>query len=164
MRIPTLLIATAALTFSAVNVQAHCQVPCGIFDNHARIHEVEEHITTIAKASRLIRTLSEDEKPDLNQIVRWVNTKEDHAIKIQKIATDYFLAQRVKPASPEDAEAYKTYQKQLETIHHVVFWAMKAKQSTETAPIDKLTAAVKELNKLFVPKDHSHDHNHGHTH
>jgi len=33
-----------------VEASAHCQVPCGIYDDHARIHAMQEDASTIAKA------------------------------------------------------------------------------------------------------------------
>ncbi|MEZ6076164.1 MAG: superoxide dismutase [Ni] [Pirellulaceae bacterium] len=32
----------------------------------------------------------------MNQLVRWVNTKEDHASKIQHTIAQYFMTQRIK--------------------------------------------------------------------
>ena len=64
---------------------AHCQVPCGIYDDARRIIEIEEHILTIDKAMDNILNISSNNKQtaqEMNQLVRWVNTKEKHAQKI----------------------------------------------------------------------------------
>ena len=33
---------------------AHCQIPCGIYDDAARITMMEEHVTTIEKSMKQI--------------------------------------------------------------------------------------------------------------
>ena len=34
--------------------RAHCQIPCGIYDDHARVHAMLEDVTTIEKSLVLI--------------------------------------------------------------------------------------------------------------
>ena len=65
----------------------HCQVPCGIYDDAARIVTIHEDIKTIRKSIKKINELSygETSSQSMNQLVRWVNTKEEHAQHIQDI-------------------------------------------------------------------------------
>ena len=52
-------LATAAIWLTRTQtVSAHCQVPCGIYDDQARIHQLEEDATTIAKAITEINALA----------------------------------------------------------------------------------------------------------
>ena len=88
------------------NASAHCEVPCGIYTDHLRIELIKEHIMTIEKAMKQIEALAEEDDENYNQIVRWTMTKEHHANLIQEIAEQYFMTQRIKPASPDDEEAY----------------------------------------------------------
>ena len=79
---------------------AHCQVPCGIYDDARRVIEIEEHIHTIDKAMDNILNITNKTKQtaqEMNQLVRWINTKEEHAQKIQSTLMEYFLAQRIQP-------------------------------------------------------------------
>jgi len=76
--------------FAGQKTFAHCEVPCGIYDDELRISLLYEHFITIEKAMTKIEELSNEEKPNYNQIVRWVNTKEEHANKIKDIAQKYF--------------------------------------------------------------------------
>ena len=101
----------------------------------------------------LINELSEQEKPDYNQLVRWVMNKEEHAQKIQDIISQYFLHQRIKPVSSEDAEAYKKYQQQLEALHHILVFAMKTKQGTDLNVVETLKEKVHNFEHLYF---HSH--------
>ena len=76
-------------------VSSHCEIPCGIYNDEARFTLLAEHITTIEKSMTQISTLSSDAEKNYNQIVRWINNKEEHSSKIVDIVTQYFLTQRI---------------------------------------------------------------------
>ena len=134
---------------------AHCEIPCGIFDDSVRVALIKEHITTIEKSMNEINALSSEADPNYNQLIRWVINKEEHAKKIQDIVSQYFLHQRIKPVDPSDKEAYIKYQKQLEVLHHISVYAMKSKQSTDLKNIEILRAKVEEFEGMYF---HTHDH------
>ena len=83
-----IIIAFFLSTLLAATAAAHCQIPCGIYDDAARIAEMKEHITTIEKSMKMINGTSCDSPQNSNQMVRWVNNKEHHANKLTKNATD----------------------------------------------------------------------------
>ena len=59
----------------------HCQVPCGIFDDPAMVADLKQHAATIRKAMAQSGDLhSAGDLQSLNQIVRWITTKEDHCM------------------------------------------------------------------------------------
>ena len=63
----------------------HCQVPCGIFNDPKLVSELREACATIEKAMAQITELygKMAEGPlVINQMTRWVNTKEEHCAKI----------------------------------------------------------------------------------
>ncbi len=135
------ILTLAAFSFLALGsrfeVFAHCEIPCGIYDDHMRVHMIEEHCTTIEKGmDEIVRlTYSAQEggpaSRDVNQLMRWIMNKEHHAEKIQEIVSQYFLTQRIKP----DAE---NYNKKLELLHGILLSAMKAKQTTDKAHVEKI--------------------------
>lgn len=130
-------------------VGAHCQVPCGIYDDAARIAQLLEDQTTIAKAVHQIIELSDKKDPQaLNQINRWVSTKEQHASHIIEVVSEYFLTQKVKDVAPEDA-GYKTYLESLAIHHRVMRAAMKTKQTADPASADALKVAIEAMGKLY---------------
>ena len=130
--------------------RAHCQVPCGIYDDGARIARLLEDQTTIAKAVRQINDLADKKDPQsLNQINRWVSTKEKHASHIIEVVSEYFLTQKVKDVAPEDA-GYQAYLEKLAVHHRVMRAAMKTKQTANVPSADKLKAAIEALGKLYV--------------
>jgi nickel superoxide dismutase len=130
-------------------VSAHCQVPCGIYDDHARIHHMLEDTTTIAKAVTSISELAGKTDPQsVNQVTRWINTKEDHASNIITTIAQYFLTQKVKEVKP-GAEGYEDYLNSLATHHHVMRAAMKTKQTVDPKAVEELKSAIDALGKLY---------------
>ena len=103
---------------------AHCQVPCGIYDDAARIIQIKEDFETIQKSISKINSLSDNSDPlTLNQINRWIITKENHASNIQKVVSEYFLTQRIKVDNGDK------YVDQVTILHKILIEAMKCKQT-----------------------------------
>ena len=129
----------------ADRAEAHCQVPCGIYDDPMRIAMLHEDTTTIGKAVAQIRELSgKQDAQAFNQLVRWISTKEDHAAHIIEVVTEYFLAQKVKPVAA-GAEGYEAYVKSLADHHAVMVAAMKTKQTVDESAVDALHKAIDAL-------------------
>jgi len=125
-------------------VHAHCQVPCGIYDDQMRIHMMEEHVTTITKAMTQLEA-----GQNANQTTRWVMNKEKHAQEIIEIASNYFLAQRIK----EDMD---DYDKNLKALHQIIVYSMKCKQTTDVANAQKLSEAIHTLEHTYMGEKHQH--------
>ena len=152
----SILIMAFGVTFAFVanqkSVDAHCQVPCGIYDDEGRIKAMMEDVTTITKAIAQINELSGDMSPqNINQVIRWVNTKEEHASKIIETVSLYFLTQKVKPVA-EGEEGHEKYHETLVDHHAVMRAAMTAKQKTDPEAATALKAAVEKLGSHY----HSH--------
>ena len=126
-------------------VLAHCQIPCGIYDDATRFTLLEEHVTTIEKSTNEIIRLSKEKTPDWNQLVRWVENKDKHADELSEIVSAYFMAQRIKPADTKDTEAHIAYMKQLSRLHEMLIYAMKAKQTLELENVKKLRSLIAEF-------------------
>jgi len=130
---------------------AHCQMPCGIYDDPARVQELREDATTIGKATGMIDALAgKNDANSLNQAVRWVTTKEVHASHIQEVVADYFLTQRVKPVAP-NADGYQAYLRTLADHHAVLVAAMKTKQQANPKAVEDLVHAIDGLAKHYQP-------------
>ena len=135
----------------------HCEIPCGIYDDAMRYDMLEEHITTIEKSINMITELSAEGDKNYNQLVRWVVNKEDHCTQFMDIVWQYFLNQRIKPAAPDTRAAYDDYIAQLTTMHEMLIYAMKCKQTTDLAHVEKLKELVARSRELYF-KDHGHEH------
>ncbi len=139
-----LIILTSSVLFS------HCQVPCGIYDDAARIKQIQEDITTIQKAMKNINELSNNKTvpQDLNQLVRWVNTKELHATLIQDIISDYFLTQRIKFKNEGDSDRNK-YIEMTTTLQQMLVSAMKCKQTVSNKSTERLSNLTERFSSIY---------------
>ena len=131
---------------------SHCQIPCGIYGDKMRFDMITEHITTIEKSMKLIAELSEQNKPNMNQIVRWVRNKEKHADEMSHIISYYFMAQRVKLPPEDDVKAYNEYVKKLTLLHQMLVYTMKTKQTTDLSNVEKLRALLGKFKEEYFGK------------
>jgi len=138
----SLMVALAMVALGAATVGAHCEIPCGIYDDQLRADLIAEHATTIEKSMKKIVELSKQNPVNYNQLVRWVSNKEKHASEIQHLVTQYFMTQRLKP----DA---KKYSEKLAVLHKMLIYAMKSKQSTDVANVSTLRSLLKEFEILY---------------
>ncbi len=145
------IVFVSAIVFGSLGY-SHCQVPCGIYDDEARFNMIAEHITTVEKSIKLIVSLSAQEKPNMNQVVRWVNNKEKHADEISHIVTYYFMAQRVKLVSKGNSPEYNEYIKKLTLLHEMLVYTMKTKQTTDLDNVEKLRSLLDEFHKVYFGK------------
>ncbi len=156
---PALLVIAALLALIAAPalVSAHCQVPCGIYDDDARIARLYEDAATIEKAMTKMAELAGNvDAQSANQFARWVATKEQHASHIIAVVSEYFLTQKVKSvaAGQEGRDAYLA---KLADHHAVMAAAMKTKQNASPDYATTLRAA---LDALSVHYDTEHLHRH----
>lgn len=157
-RLLSVLSVAAVVLGLAGQAAAHCQIPCGIYNDELRVQLIEEHVTTVEKSMKQVTALGAGSPVDYNQLVRWVVNKEEHARMIQDVVTAYFMAQRVKLPDETAGEAFESYIRQLTLLHQLQVVAMKAKQSTDLAHVEKLRALVKEFRSAYFGKAESHTH------
>jgi nickel superoxide dismutase len=139
-------VATLALGLVLTSAaRAHCEVPCGIYDDDLRYKLLQEHAGTLEKAMLQINELSKAKSPDFNQIVRWTTTKDAHADEVQHLVSQYFMTQRIKP---ED----KNYEKKITTLHQMLIAAMKCKQTTDVGNVKKLRELTAAFGELYFVK------------
>ena len=139
---------TVTSIFLSHSAYAHCQIPCGIYDDHARVQAMLIDAATVEKAIKLVGELSgKSDAQSKNQLVRWIMNKEKHAQNVILIISDYFLTQRVKLDQ-------KDYVERLKKHHAVIIAAMKAKQNTDM----KYAIALRESIEALAPYYSEHNH------
>ena len=124
---------------------AHCEIPCGIYDDALRTQLIAEHAGTIEKSMAEITALQGETPVNYNQLVRWVSNKEHHANEIQHIVNQYFLTQRIKPDQDK-------YGQKLALLHQMLVAAMKCKQTTDPAHVATLRDLLKKFEGLYFEK------------
>ena len=98
-----------------------------------------------------INTLSAKNDPQsINQLNRWIMTKEEHANNIQKVVSDYFLTQRVKSKN-------KNYDKHLKFLHEILVSAMKCKQTVDSKNVDNALKSLDSFVNVYFD-DHGLEH------
>lgn len=142
-----LIVAVLMVFFATAKVAAHCEIPCGIYDDKMRINLIAEHITTIEKSMKQITGLADQKPKNHNQISRWVMNKEHHANELQHIVTQYFMTQRIKSDT-------KKYSEKLILLHKLLVYAMKCKQTTDLSHIVTLRSILKEFQDLYFGHAH----------
>jgi len=158
MKYLAMAVFSLALMLQSAPLFAHCEVPCGIYEDNIRIEMINEHITTIEKSMNKVTELSAEGEKNYNQIVRWVNNKETHATELQHIVHQYFMTQRIKPVEPSNAEAYEKYLSELEMLHQMLVLSMKCKQTTDQVHVDRLRAITADFRDSYLGKDAEHSH------
>ena len=147
--VTTLFILMALAIVIPLSVWAHCQIPCGIYDDHARVQSMLEDAATIQKGVTELNALAgKTDVQSQNQFVRWVGNKEEYSQKIIATISDYSLTQRVKP-SQED------YTERLVKHHAVILAAMKAKQTADLETVKALKESIQAL-EAYYP-EHKHE-------
>tara|TARA_Y100000768_G_C23791734_1_gene592912 strand:+ start:345 stop:821 length:477 start_codon:yes stop_codon:yes gene_type:complete len=137
---------TAILIFST-QLYAHCQVPCGVYDDAMRIKMIEEHTFTILKSMNYIKS-NQDDLQQQNQVTRWIITKDQHAQDIQNIISEYFLTQRIK-LKDDSKDSKDLYHAQLAVLHSILQDAMKCKQTIDTSMTNSLLEKLNEFVNLY---------------
>ncbi len=144
------ILVTAGVFLSRPSVAlAHCEVPCGIYDDAARVKHMKEDAATIAKAMTNINQLAGQHAAQaFNQASRWVSTKETHATNIIETVSQYFLTQKVKVVA-RGADGYDGYLAKLADHHAVMVAAMKTKQSVDPSAATALNKAIDRLGSHY---------------
>jgi len=153
-----LMLSVILLSFVFINQKsyAHCEIPCGIYNDELRIALLYEHFTTIEKAMTKITELSSSSYEEYMMITRWTMAKEEHAKKVQDIVDQYFLTQRVKPFDESDAVKFTRYQQIITALHHMTVFAMKAKQTTDKKNVEQLRTSLAKFEDLYFEGKHRH--------
>ncbi len=154
-----LLLVGVCVTLISGIVWSHCEIPCGIYDDQARIDMLREHATTIEKSMTQIEALTKAEDRNDNQITRWIMNKEDHANKAQEVVTQYFMTQRIKPA--DEGAAKEKYIREITQLHQMMIALMKCKQTTDVKHVESFRALVDAFEASYMNKQEAaHDHEH----
>ncbi len=144
----SLLMGLLLFLFFISSADAHCEIPCGIYDDELRTKLVAEHATTIEKSMKQIIELSKSNSINYNQLARWISNKEAHASEIQNIISQYFLTQRIKPDQ-------KKYAEKLAVLHNMLIAAMKCKQTIDLSQVDALRKHLKNFEVLYFGQSHN---------
>lgn len=155
--------------FFTLSLQAHCQMPCGIYHDQMIYDRVNEYYETMYKANMALKNNKLQTAEDYNQFVRWVMTKDHESDDIANLLCNYFLMQKIKPGEEETADL-------IASIHKLLHLAVGIKQTVGMNCVNDFGKEWDHFKFLFHPEieckpvlkkegkeehDHSHDHAEG---
>ena len=120
-------------------VQAHCDIPCGIYDPHL----MQLAALTVVRMNQLIEALEPaPDRPFHNAMSRYVLVKEEHAEIVKRevrvIWGDYF--------KPEHLEKYPDLHS---TVWNLLKLAGKCRQEVNLQAAQELLAATQKFAEIF---------------
>ena len=149
MVLPVVLLVSVVF---ALQTFPHCQIPCGIYNDETQFDIMNTHVTSLEKGMNQIKELSAAGDKNYNQIVRWVENKDQTADDLSHIVTYYFLTQRIKPVEDKNSAAYKDYTAKLEMLHQMLIASMKCKQTTDLENVEILKDLLKQFKEAYFAK------------
>lgn len=131
---PWIALLSLSLSFAPLaspRLEAHCQMPCGIYDDNLVFGEMRQCLATMAKAVTEISSHDMNSPSSINQTIRWVGKKDWHSDRFSEDVAEYFLKQRIAlDADNLDAK--------LKSAHILLVLAMHAKQTVDAKLIEEL--------------------------
>ncbi len=134
--------------FSLKTVEAHCDIPCGIYESDTMTHAAATCVRMIEKIEELGDV---DNAQKHNTFIRCVMTKEQHAERVKhELAVlwgDYF--------KPEHLDAFPDLH---ERFWYTIKQASKVKQGIDKDEAKKLQEMVHDIAHLFADSKQAHAH------
>ncbi|MBN2281069.1 MAG: superoxide dismutase [Candidatus Marinimicrobia bacterium] len=147
-----MIIFVISLMILPVLLSAHCQIPCGIYDDELRISLLKEHAKTLEKSISEIQALTTGTVKNDNQLVRWIINKDEHADMISEIVSYYFLAQRIKEPEGTDKHAMEHYETRLKLLHKILVLSMQVKQNDDIEHVNELKKYIRKFEEEYIKK------------
>ena len=137
------------IAISIAVINAHCQLPCGLYNDDIQFAKISQDAETISRACVLILQTQTDPN-SLNQAIRAINTKDAVADDLIDVVANYFLAQRIVPVEPDgDNQAYERYVRQLVLTNKIIRAAALCKQSSEPEKAEELKQLIQQFQHAF---------------
>lgn len=170
----------AALTLMSgpITLNAHCQMPCGIYHDDMVYDFIDQYVETMIKAVTVMNQSKFDTVRDKNEFVRWVIEKEKESNEISNLITAFFLQQKIKPGEDDTV-------KRIQSAHKLLCLIVAIKQNADLKIIESFNdewekfklmfhvegyeckieqIKMKKRELLLKEKEHHHDDDHNHDH
>lgn len=133
------------LLIAPFTLAAHCQMPCGIYDDQMVYDKITEYYLTMFKA---VKTLEHNELKnvdDYNKLVRWIALKDKMSDQTAELLTTYFLQQKLKPI--------KENRDLVLSIHKLLFLTVAIKQNVDLGIVKEFGEEWDHFKSLFHPDE-----------
>lgn len=130
------------LSLNFIDLQAHCQMPCGIYHDDLVYDQVDQYVETMYKGLTMLNDSKFDTVHSKNEFVRWVINKEKSSDEVAQLLTSYFLQQKIKPGE-EDTD------KRLRLTHRLLVMLVLIKQNTDRKFVEDFSAEWDKFKLMF---------------
>lgn len=116
----------ASAVFAALfgGLEAHCQMPCGIYHDDMVYDQIDQYVETMVKAIAKIKDNKASTPQERNEVIRWVMTKDKLSDETAELILTYFLQQKIKPGEPDTP-------KRIAAAHRLLFDLVAIKQTAD---------------------------------
>lgn len=146
---PWIALLSLTLSFAPLatpSLEAHCQMPCGIYDDSLVFGDMKQCLATMAKAVAEISSHEMDSPAAINQMIRWVGKKDLHSDRFSEDVAEYFLKQRI-PLDADNLDA------KLKSAHILLVLSMRAKQTVDAQLIEDLKKEFERFYAMMTPQE-----------
>lgn len=139
----------AGITFLGLSVSpalnAHCQMPCGIYHDDMVFDQIDQYVETMYKGITVMNDSKFASVKDKNEFVRWVIEKENASNEAAHLILTYFLQQKIKPGEEDTV-------KRITSAHKLLFLIVQIKQTTDVEIVEDFSKEW-EAFKLFFHRE-----------
>lgn len=107
-----------------LDLNAHCQMPCGIYHDDMVFDQIDQYVETVVKGITVLEDSKFKTIRERNEFIRWVMEKEKSSNDVAELITTFFLQQKIKPGEEDTPE-------RLASAHRLLFLLVKIKQNAD---------------------------------
>src|SRR5205085_11755115 len=86
-----------SVIYCQISLNAHCQMPCGIYHDDMVYDQIDQYVETMFKGTSVLAKNKFSTNAERNEFVRCVCNKERMSDELANLLTTYFLQQKIKP-------------------------------------------------------------------
>lgn len=137
-----LILSLSMLMLKNSNLEAHCQMPCGIYHDDMVYDQIDQFVETVYKGISVMKDSKFETLRDRNEFIRWVVQKEKECDEIAELITIYFLQQKIKPDEPDTT-------KRLISAHKMLFLIVAIKQNADLEFVKQFNQEWEKFKLMF---------------
>lgn len=126
-------------------VGAHCQMPCGIYNDQMVYDKIDEYYKTMVKAVSALNDNKFTNLHDRNQFIRWVTQKDKQSDEMADVICTYFLMQKI---PPDDEDSFDL----VKSAHKLLFLIVAIKQNVDLKIVNEFGKEWDHFKQLFHPE------------
>lgn len=133
----------SGMLFAApVALNAHCQMPCGIYHDNMVYDQIDQFVETVFKGISVLNDSKFSTPKERNEYIRWVGEKESSCSNVAELILTYFLQQKIKPGEKDTV-------KKLTSAHNLLFLLVAIKQNTDLNTVKEFNGEWEKFKLMF---------------